>query len=327
MSTDWLSSALVFGLFEVVMFIGMGFLLHMQLGLAGIGNFGVVGFWGLGMYAYGIIYGGHAPSGTDLVVNIPWPFGDPWQAIVSVILATIVAGLGGLLIGWIISGMDLDGQLVGTFGFAAIVFLLARSQKGLTGSEGGIGGLDFPYDIGSEKANAMLWLLVVSAIVIAIGYYTWRVHRSPYGRLLIATGQNEPLARSLGKPSNLTKLWMFTVTSAGMGLLGAMFAVIVHFLTPLKLGVDVTLAVIVALILGGAARVWGPVIGVLLTVGLFEIVIQLYAPFPDSWYRQAMPVVKQIIYGVSLIVVLMYRPLGILGDMRRDKLMRSIHGD
>ncbi|MEA2026589.1 MAG: hypothetical protein U9O18_07845, partial [Chloroflexota bacterium] len=82
----------------------------------------------------------------------------------------------------------------------------------------------------------------------------------------------------------------------------------------------------VGLVLGGTARVWGAVVGVILTVGLFDIVIQSYIPFPREWYNQAIPVLREAAFGATLIVILMFRPLGILGDMRRDKLMRKIHG-
>lgn len=80
----------------------------------------------------------------------------------------------------------------------------------------------------------------------------------------------------------------------------------------------------VGLVLGGSARVWGAVLGVLLTIGLFDIVIQLYVPLPKSFFQQAMPVVREMAYGALLIVVLLFRPLGILGDMRRDKVVRTV---
>jgi len=83
----------------------------------------------------------------------------------------------------------------------------------------------------------------------------------------------------------------------------------------------------VGLVLGGSARVWGAVVGVVLTVGLFDIVIQSYVPLPREWYTQALPVLREAVFGATLIVVLVFRPLGILGDMRRDKLMRKIHGE
>ena len=53
---DWFDAFLITGLFEVVMVIGLALLLHLQLGLTRIANFGVVGFWGLGMYAFGVLY-------------------------------------------------------------------------------------------------------------------------------------------------------------------------------------------------------------------------------------------------------------------------------
>jgi branched-chain amino acid transport system permease protein len=315
MSLDWIDAFLISGLFEVVMIIGLALLLHLQLGLTRIANFGVVGFWGTGMYTFGVTY-----------IKVDWPFGDPWQFLVCLAIATVVAGLCGLLIGWLIADLDTDGVLVGTLGFAAAVLIVATTQQDLTGGALGLGGMGFPYDVGSVKANELLWLVIVAAIVALILFYVWRVHRSPYGRLLIATGANEQLARSLGKPTYRTKLWLFAVTSAGMGLLGAMYGVMVRFLEISNLGVDITLAAMVGLVLGGTVRVWGAVVGVALTVGLFDIVVQSYLPFPREWYTQAIPVLREAIFGATLIVVLLFRPLGVLGDMRRDRAMRKIHG-
>jgi branched-chain amino acid transport system permease protein len=313
---DWFSSFLVFGLFFVVMIIGLALLLHLQMGLAGIGNFGIVGFWGIGMYAFGVLW-----------VRVDWPFGEPWPFLISLAFGTVVAGLAGLLIGWLIADLDTDGVLGVTLGFATIVLILATTEKNLTGGAYGMGGLEFPYDIGTIRANESLWLGIIFVIVGALLYYVARVHRSPYGRLLISVGGNEPLAGSLGKPTFATKLWLFVVASAGMGLLGALYGVMVHFLSPLKIGIDITLAVMVGLVLGGRARVWGAVVGVLLTVGLFDIVILLYAPLPPSLNTQALPVLREMLFGATLMVVLLFRPLGILGRMRRDKLMRRMHGE
>lgn len=315
MTLDWLDAFLITGLFQVVMVIGLGLLLHLQLGLARIANFGVVGFWGLGMYAFGVLY-----------VRVDWPFGEPWQFLVCAAAATVVAGVAGLLVGWLISDLETDGVLVGTLGFAAAVQLLATTEDDLTGGARGMGGLGFPYDIGRVKDNELLWLAITAAVVAAILVYGWRVHRSPYGRLLIAVGGNEPLARSVGKSTFRAKLWLFTVTSAAMGLLGAMNGVMVRYLDIGNIGVNVTLAAMVGLVLGGTARVWGAVVGVILTVGLFDIVVQSYLPLPQDWYTQAIPVLREAAFGLTLIIVLLFRPLGLLGDMRRDKLMRKLHG-
>ena len=315
MALDWIDAFLITGLFEVVMVTGLALLLHLQLGLTRIANFGVVGFWGLGMYTFGVLY-----------VQVDWPFGDPWQFLVCAAAATAVAGLAGIVIGWLIADLDTDGVLVGTLGFATIVLIVATTEQDLTGGALGLGGLDFPFDLGPVKTNEFAWLLVLSVVVVGILLYARQVHRAPFGRLLIAIGANEALARSLGKPTYRTKILLFGFTSGLMGLLGAMNGVMVRFLEISNLGVDITLAAIVGLVLGGTARVWGAVIGTLLTVGLFDILIQSYVPLPRDWYRQAIPVLREAVFGATLIVVLMFRPLGILGDMRRDRLMRRIHG-
>jgi branched-chain amino acid transport system permease protein len=310
-----LDAFLISGLFGVVIVIGLGLLLHLQLGLARIANFGVVGFFGLGMYVFGVLY-----------VRVTWPFGDPWQFLACAAAATIVTGLAGLLVGWLIADLDTDGVLVGTLGFASAVAILATTQADLTGGAEGMGGLGFPYDIGTVKDNEFLWLVITTIVVGAILAFVRQVHRAPYGRLLIAVGGNEPLARSLGKPAFRTKLWLFAITSAVMGLLGAMDGVMVRFLDPANIGVDVTLAAMVGLVLGGTARAWGAVVGAVIALGFFDIVVQFYLPLPKDWYGQAIPVLREAMFGLTLIVVLLFRPMGVLGDMRRDKLMRRLHG-
>jgi branched-chain amino acid transport system permease protein len=315
MTLDWIDAFLISGLFEVVIVTGLALLLHLQLGLARIANFGVVGFWGVGLYTFGVLY-----------VQVDWPFGDPWQFLACAIVATVVAGLAGVVVGWLIADLDTDGVLVGTLGFATLVLIVATTEQDLTGGALGLGGLDFPFDLGPVKTNEFAWLVVTTAVVVGIFLYARAVHRSPYGRLLIAVGSNEALARSLGKATFRTKILLFGFTSGLMGLLGAMYGVMVRFLEISSLGVDLTLAAIVGLVLGGSARVWGAVIGTLFTVGLFDILIQSYIPLPREWYRQAIPVLREAAFGATLIIVLMFRPLGILGDMRRDRLMRQIHG-
>lgn len=312
---DWMDAFLISGLFEVVMVIGLEILLHLQLGLARIANFGVVGFYGIGMYTFGVLY-----------AQVQWPFGDPLLFLVCAAAAVLVAGLAGLVVGWLIADLDIDGVLVITLGFATVVQILATTEEEITGGAFGLGGLGIPFDIGKVKENEFVWLLITAGVVALMFLYAWRVHRSPHGRLLIATGSNEPLARSLGKSTFRAKLVLFAITSAGMGLLGAMDAAMVRFLDVGQIGIGVTLAAVVGLVLGGTMRVWGAVVGAILTVGLFDIVIRTYLPLPREWYSQAVPVLREVAFGLALILVLLFRPLGVLGDMQRDRLMSKLHG-
>jgi branched-chain amino acid transport system permease protein len=307
MNLNWLDAFLVYGLFSVMMIIGLALLLHLQLGLARIANFGID--------AFGVMY-----------VRVDWPFGDIWAFLISIAFGTLVAGIAGIVVGWVIADLDIDGVLVGTLGFATCVLIVATTEQDLTGGALGMGGLGFPYNIGSVKANETLWLVILTIVVALILYYVSRVHKSPYGRKLIAVGDNEPLARALGKQTFRTKLWLFAGSSAMMGFLGAMFGVMERFLDIGNLGIEITLAAMVGLVLGGTTRTWGAVVGVALTVAVFDILIQSYVPLPQSWYGQAIPVLREMTFGAALILVLMFRPFGVLGRMRRDKLMRRMHG-
>ncbi len=311
---DWLDAFLISGFFGVLQIIGLGLLVHLQMGLSRVANFGVAGFWGLGLYVFGVLY-----------IKVDWPFGDPFQFLICAFLATVASGLAGLLVAWLIADLDVDGALVGTLGFATVVLILATTQTELTGGATGLGGMRFPYDLGPAKTNEFVWVLITTVLVGAILLYVRWVHRSPYGRLLIAVGTNEPLARSLGKSTTRAKLTLFATTSALMGLLGAMQGVMFRFLNPATITINITLAALAGLILGGITRVWGAVVGVLFTVGLFDIVIQFYAPLPQEWFTQAIPVAREAVFGAALVLVLLFRPKGLLGEMKRPQLMRRIH--
>ena len=225
MNLDWLTQYVVTVVVLIVTTVGLALLLHLQIGLAGIGNFGVVGFYGVGMYAFGIF-----------LVHGPWP--ESWGMLapflLSLLFGTVAAGIAGLVVGWLIVGLDADGILLGTLGFATIVYGLSSTSRSWTGGAEGMGTTVFPYDIGKQKAETLVWLGIVAVVVALILFYVIRVHRSPYGRLLIAAGQNEPLARSLGKPTFRAKLIMFATGSAMMGLLGALYGVMLHYIRPVE---------------------------------------------------------------------------------------------
>ncbi len=149
-------------------------------------------------------------------------------------------------------------------------------------------------------------------------WYAHRLERSPYGRLLLAIQNNEVMARGLGKYTVREKLVFFTATSTVIGLLGALNAGGVHFLVPRMVGPGVTFTVWIALVLGGRRHVLGGMIGAVVTVGIFDILIETFVPIPPE-AAQLVPVVKLMLYGLLLILVFMFRPMGILGGTHRSR--------
>ena len=264
---------------RLVMIIGLALLLHLQLGLTRIANFGIVGFWGLGMYAFGVLY-----------VQVDWPFGDPWQFIVAARLATLIAGLAGLVIGWLISDLGTDGVLLETLGFATLVSIFATTERDITGGARGLGGLRFPFDVGTVKQNEF----AVAADPQRRGRRHLPLRQTGPPLAVWAAAHRHRQQRGAG-------------TQPGQVHLSHQAAGVRHHIGPdgpagcdvrghgalprlTNLGVDLTLAAMVGLVLGGTARVWGAVVGAVLAIGLFDIVVQAYMPLPQEWYRQALPV-------------------------------------
>ena len=212
---DWLDSFLITGLFQVVMVIGLALLLHLQLGLTRIANFGVVGFWGLGMYVFGVLY-----------VQVDWPFGDPWQFLVCAPPSPLSS-----------PASPASSSAGSSPTWTPTACWWARSASPPPSRS-------WPPRRTSGPAALAAWAGCASPSTWARSRRTSspgccghcgrgrpsssiarQVHRSPYGRLLIGMGANEPLARSLGKSTFRSKLGLFAVTSGAMGLLGALAGV------------------------------------------------------------------------------------------------------
>ncbi len=278
----------------IIIYIALANLLHLQFGLTGIVNFGVVGFWGLGMYGT-----------TVLIVQYDLPF------LIAVLLAAGVTTALAYLLGWLVLDLDSQAIIVATLAFSTIVSYLAITEKWLTKGVIGIGTVSFPFDAG--RRTDLVYMAFLVLLTAGMMWYASKLKDAPYGRLLQAIQDNEPLARGLGKSTSQEKLIFFTVTSGMMGLLGALHAPVNQFLTPTLLAPGVTFTVWIALILGGKRHVLGGLIGVLVTVGLFDLIIETYLPLPTN-FTILVPNIKLMLYGLMLMLILMFRPLGILGD-------------
>lgn len=285
---------LQFVLSNMAILVALATLLHLQFGQTGIVNFGVVGFWGVGLYATGI-----------LVVDGGLPFP------VALLIATLIVGVLAFVVGWIVLDLDDQAVLVATLAFAAIVLDLVQTEKWLTKGVVGYGTIPFPFDFGND--TELFYLLMLAGFASLVVLYARRVRGQPYGRLLVGIRDNEGLARSLGKPTFRQKLVLFSVTSALMGFFGGLNAGLYHFLQTEMLLPTLTFAAWITLILGGKRHWAGGLAGVLVIGTIFDIIIEQYLPIPTTEIASVIPNVKYLLYGLVLVVVIMFRSQGILG--------------
>ncbi len=296
----------IFSLSLLLIYWGLALLLHVQFGLLGIANFGVVGFWGLGMYAMGVLQ-------TQLDLS----FVDA-LAITLVVVALFSFGIGRMIL-----RLDTQGILCATIAFSVIVATLIVTEKWMTMGVVGLGTIRYPLRIGAT--TELLYFICLLVVVIAMQVYVLRLHRSTTGRLLIAIRDHEELAASLGKDTHQIKIFWFTATCTVMGLLGALSAPLNQFLTPNMIVPSVTFAVWIALVLGGKEHALGAVIGVFITFGLFDILIETYAPVSPA-LAIYVPNVKLFIYGILLVAILMFRPSGVLdSSLPVETVFEKVH--
>lgn len=291
------SGYLTYALSFISIFIGLTAILYLQSSVTGITNFGIVGFWGLGMYLFAIF-----------LVTFQIPF------VLALILAALITGIVAMGLGRIILNLDSQAVLVGTLAFATIIESLSTTEKWITNGVIGFGTVTMPFDLG--QMTNFVYFIVILAVVVLLMLYAYQLKKSPYGRLLVSIKDNENLSQSLGKPVFKHKIIFFTVTCAILGLLGALSAPLYSYIYPRMISSGVTFTIWIALLLGGRTRLSGGIVGVLATVGLFDYIIETAIPIPAE-YKAIVPNIKYAIYGLTLILVLMYRPSGIISEKKR----------
>lgn len=288
-----------FALSTLLVYIALGTLLHIQFGRAGIVNFGVVGFFGIGMYSFGVL-------------TVQYDF-NYWSAFaITFLIGVLASGL----VGWLIKGLDAEETLVSTLAFATLIAHLATSEKWLTNGVAGLGTLPYPFDFDRNTGDAFLG--VIALVTAGLVVYAWRVNRVAYGRLLRSIRDNELLAQGLGKATARHKLGVFTLTGAGMALVGLLHGSANQFLVPRMLTPAVTFTVFIALVLGGRESPWGAIVGVVVTAGLFDLLIEPFVRLPAD-YSQLLPDIKLMFFGLILIVVVMFRPSGAIRERREGR--------
>jgi ABC-type branched-subunit amino acid transport system permease subunit len=192
------------------------------------------------------------------------------------------------------------GQVVA---FAALVVLLLLFAAPVTADGTGVNGWWFRF---------VAWLAVGLSVLVV-----WLLTRSPWGRLLRGIREDEDAIRSLGK--NVFAIKMQALIIGGLfGALGGMLYVLPASVQPDSMGRTLTFFAYTALLLGGAATIFGPVLGAVIFFTA-RIFIQTAAGqlVPDAWMNsQQAQQFSFILVGLALMLLVIFRPQGLLGDKR-----------
>ena len=293
--------------------------LNIHFGMTGLMNMGQAGFMLLGAYGFAITQS----MGANLFASV----------CAALALAVIYA----LLLGIPTLKLGPDYLAMVTLAAAEIIRIIGRStaMTNITGGSAGISPQNFTtqfeeasplpdstttfllWTYSNNIANSW-WIRIVGwVLVIIAALLCWRWFHSPWGRVLKGIREDENAVRSLGK--NVTVYKMQSLIIGGMfGALAGILFVLPRSVQPDSLGRTVTFYTWTILLLGGAATVFGPILG--------SCVLWVLLTFVKELMRGAVPetvissnqveALGWVIVGVALMCLVIFRPQGLLGDKK-----------
>jgi branched-chain amino acid transport system permease protein len=296
--------------------------LNIVVGFAGLLDLGYIAFYAVGAYTYALLaspqFGLHLPFWVIL------PVGAGIAAFFGILLGAPTLKLRG------------DYLAIVTLGFGEIVriFLnnlsqpvnITRGPQGITGIDPvRFAGLDFSrsdYLLGAILSGPMKYYYLLLALLLAIILVNVRLQNSRIGRAWEAIREDEVAARAMGIDTTSMKLLAFAMGASFGGVAGGMFSAIQGFISPESFVLVESVMVVSMVVLGGMGNIWGVILGALLLSFVPEILRWTVEPAQYALFGRILvepEVIRMLIFGLALILVMLFRPAGLLPSAVRKR--------
>ena len=264
---------------------------NLTIGMANLLTMCQAAFYGIGAYI-----------GTFFLMRFHLPF------LVIVAVVSLVTGLFSFLVSYASVKLKGDYFVLATMGFQLIVYTILYNWISVTRGPYGIPGIPGIRLFGVWELSGVYAYLVISLVLAGLVILLFNnLHDSPFGRELRAVKADEVMVQSMGRDTVAAKSWAFFISAAVAGVAGVLYASYVSYIDPTSFTLNESIFIISALFIGGIGNVKGPVFGALFVVLLPELL--RFVGLPDAIAAN----LRQIIYGLSLILVVYFRPQGLFG--------------
>jgi branched-chain amino acid transport system permease protein len=286
------------------------YLLHVAINIALYAILGVsfnmlLGYTGLFAVSHAAFFGIGAYTSALLALHTGWGF--PW----GMLLGMATAGVIGIAIALPALRVSGDYLVIVSFGLQTIVFSVMLNWQDVTRGVAGLPGIPRPNVFGWQVNTPSEYLPLFAVFAAACIAVTWRITRSPFGRVLKAIREDEVATQALGKNITVVKLTVFVVAGALAAVGGSLYAHYITFINPFSFTLDESIFIMAVVIVGGAGNLWGSVIGAAVLVVMPESLRFLQVPPTVSG------AIRQVIYGLLLVVFMRFRPQGLWGEHDR----------
>src|SRR5215831_6140247 len=260
--------------------------LNLTVGYAGQMSLGQAAFFGIGAYTAALLL----KAGLPFVVVLP--------------VAALVCFVVGLALGFPALRVQHHYLAFATLGFNILMYLIMRNEEKLTGGTFGISGIPRPALLGYALEGSLAYFYFTFVSVLGLALLLWWLLRSPWGRAFAALRDNPIRAESLGVNITAYTLLAFAIGAACAGIGGVYFAALVQFVEPGPFHFSASLTMLLAIIVGGSGRFFGPALGTVVVVLLPE-----WLRFMQNWYLAA--------FGFAVVALMIWLPGGLLSIPER----------
>lgn len=263
--------------------------LNLTVGYAGQMSLGQAAFFGIGAYVAAIAL----KAGLPFLMVLP--------------IAAIACFVVGLALGFPALRVQHHYLAFATLGFNVLVFLVMRNEEKVTGGTFGISSIPRPTILGVSFEGHLAYFYFTLAGLVALAAALWWLLRSPWGRAFAALRDNPIRAESLGVNITAYTLLAFAIGAACAGVGGVYYASLVEFIEPGPFHFSTSLMMLLAVIVGGSGRFFGPVVGTVIIILLPEVLRSSSIEslkFMQKWYL--------VFFGLAVVALMIWLPGGIL---------------
>jgi branched-chain amino acid transport system permease protein len=264
----------------------------------------VVGYTGLPALGHAAFSCVGAYTSTLLALNLGL---SPWLGL---LIGACVAALLGVVIGFPSLRLKGDYLALATFGLGVIVYSVTKNWVSLTRGPMGLPGIPGFSVFGFQLSEIWSYLILVMLFVFLTYFTIARVVNSPFGRILRGIREDEIATLAMGRNVNKHKILVFVIGAFFAGIAGSLYAHYITFIDPSSFTVMESIIVLLMVVFGGMGSLGGSFVGAAILVIFPELL--RFLGMPSS---VAAPL-RQMIYGLLLIVLMLKRPQGILGRYR-----------
>jgi branched-chain amino acid transport system permease protein len=197
-----------------------------------------------------------------------------------------------------------------TFGFAVIIYSIAKNWVSLTRGPMGLPGIPTFSILGFQFSSIWSYLILVAFFVFLTYFAIGRVVNSPFGRILRGIREDEIATLAMGKDVDKHKILAFVIGAFFAGISGSLYSHYITFIDPSSFTVLESLTILLMVVFGGMGSLSGSFIGAAILV-IFPEALR-FLGMPSS---VAAPL-RQMIYGLLLILLMLKRPQGIMGKYK-----------